>query len=85
MELNRLPELVLEDRRASRRLHGYARSVSGEVVITGMVGYTEALTDPLRSHDPYAHVPPGGQLRRTAVIRIPKDPGHRPCRVRACG
>ncbi|HEX2462694.1 MAG TPA: glutamine-hydrolyzing carbamoyl-phosphate synthase small subunit [Vicinamibacterales bacterium] len=40
--------LVLEDRTSFRgRLHGYARSVSGEVVFnTGMVGYTEALTDP---------------------------------------
>jgi carbamoyl-phosphate synthase small subunit len=40
--------LVLEDRTSFRgRLHGYARSVAGEVVFnTGMVGYTEALTDP---------------------------------------
>src|SRR5512145_433108 len=40
--------LVLEDRTRFRgRLHGYAKSVSGEVVFnTGMVGYTEALTDP---------------------------------------
>jgi carbamoyl-phosphate synthase small subunit len=40
--------LVLEDGTQYRgRLHGAARSVSGEVVFnTGMVGYTEALTDP---------------------------------------
>ena len=40
--------LVLEDGTTYRgRVHGYARSVSGEVVFnTGMVGYTEALTDP---------------------------------------
>jgi carbamoyl-phosphate synthase small subunit len=40
--------LVLEDGTQYRgRLHGFARSVSGEVVFnTGMVGYTEALTDP---------------------------------------
>jgi carbamoyl-phosphate synthase small subunit len=40
--------LVLEDGTPYRgRLHGFARSVSGEVVFnTGMVGYTEALTDP---------------------------------------
>jgi carbamoyl-phosphate synthase small subunit len=40
--------LVLEDGTRYRgRLHGFARSVSGEVVFnTGMVGYTEALTDP---------------------------------------
>ena len=40
--------LVLEDGTQYRgRLRGFARSVSGEVVFnTGMVGYTEALTDP---------------------------------------
>src|SRR5688500_15799779 len=40
--------LVLEDGTQYRgRLHGFARSVSGEVVFnTGMVGYSEALTDP---------------------------------------
>jgi len=40
--------LVLEDGTRYRgRLHGLPRSVSGEVVFnTGMVGYTEALTDP---------------------------------------
>jgi carbamoyl-phosphate synthase small subunit len=41
-------KLVLEDGTAlAGRLHGAPRSVSGEVVFnTGMVGYTEALTDP---------------------------------------
>ena len=41
-------ELVLEDGSAlSGRLFGAAKSVTGEVVFnTGMVGYTEALTDP---------------------------------------
>jgi len=40
--------LVLEDGTQYRgRLHGFPRSVCGEVVFnTGMVGYTEALTDP---------------------------------------
>ena len=40
--------LILEDgTRYSGRLHGFPRAVSGEVVFnTGMVGYTEALTDP---------------------------------------
>jgi carbamoyl-phosphate synthase small subunit len=40
--------LVLEDGTVFKgRVHGYPRSVSGEVVFnTGMVGYTEALTDP---------------------------------------
>ena len=40
--------LVLEDGTRYRgRLHGFPRSVSGEVIFnTGMVGYTEALTDP---------------------------------------
>ena len=40
--------LVLEDGTVFRgRLHGFPKSVSGEVVFnTGMVGYTEALTDP---------------------------------------
>ncbi|HZO03331.1 MAG TPA: carbamoyl-phosphate synthase domain-containing protein, partial [Burkholderiales bacterium] len=41
-------KLVLEDGSAlSGRLFGAAKSVAGEVVFnTGMVGYTEALTDP---------------------------------------
>ena len=41
-------KLILEDGTAlAGRLCGYPRSVSGEVVFnTGMVGYTEALTDP---------------------------------------
>jgi carbamoyl-phosphate synthase small subunit len=41
-------KLILEDGSAlTGRLCGYPRSVSGEVVFnTGMVGYTEALTDP---------------------------------------
>ena len=41
-------KLVLEDGTAlAGRLHGYPRSVAGEVVFnTGMVGYTEALSDP---------------------------------------
>ena len=60
--MNRLPELwCSRTGRAFRgRLHGYARSVSGEVVFnTGMVGYTEALTDlrtaarSLRSRTPW--------------------------------
>ena len=73
--------LVLEDRTSFRRLHGYARSVSGEVVFnTGMVGYTEALTDLRTAARSLRSRTPGGQLRRTAVVRIPKDPGHRPCR-----
>jgi carbamoyl-phosphate synthase small subunit len=40
--------LLLEDGgRYAGRLYGYPRSVSGEVVFnTGMVGYTESLTDP---------------------------------------
>jgi carbamoyl-phosphate synthase small subunit len=40
--------LVLQDGTAfAGRLHGAARAVAGEVVFnTGMVGYTEALTDP---------------------------------------
>jgi carbamoyl-phosphate synthase small subunit len=40
--------LVLEDGTVFRgRLHGFPKSVAGEVVFnTGMVGYTEALTDP---------------------------------------
>jgi carbamoyl-phosphate synthase small subunit len=40
--------LVLEDGTVFKgRVHGYPSSVSGEVVFnTGMVGYTEALTDP---------------------------------------
>jgi len=41
-------QLVLEDGTAiAGRLHGAPVSVAGEVVFnTGMVGYTEALTDP---------------------------------------
>ena len=41
-------QLVLEDGTTMRgRLYGFPRSVAGEVVFnTGMVGYTEALTDP---------------------------------------
>jgi carbamoyl-phosphate synthase small subunit len=44
----RTAELVLEDgTRYAGRLYGAARPASGEVVFnTGMVGYTEALTDP---------------------------------------
>ncbi|HEV3009095.1 MAG TPA: glutamine-hydrolyzing carbamoyl-phosphate synthase small subunit [Burkholderiales bacterium] len=43
-----IAQLVLEDGTAvSGRLFGSAKSVAGEVVFnTGMVGYTEALTDP---------------------------------------
>jgi carbamoyl-phosphate synthase small subunit len=41
-------QLALEDGAVfAGRLHGFPRSVSGEVVFnTGMVGYTESLTDP---------------------------------------
>ena len=41
-------KLILEDGTQYRgRLYGYPKSVSGEVVFnTGMVGYTESLTDP---------------------------------------
>ena len=48
-----------------------------------MVGYTEALTDPSYSGQILTLTYPGGQLRRTAVVRIPKDPGHR-LSCRAC-
>jgi len=45
---NDIGRLILQDGTTlSGRLRGYARSVAGEVVFnTGMVGYTEALTDP---------------------------------------
>ena len=78
--------LVLEDRTSFRgRLHGYARSVSGEVVFnTGMVGYTEALTDPSYSGQILTLTYPWWATMAYPVVRIPKDPGHRPCRVRAC-
>lgn len=48
MHAARQARLVLQDGTAfAGALHGAARSVSGEVVFnTGMVGYTEALTDP---------------------------------------
>lgn len=45
---NDIGRLILQDGTTlTGRLRGYARSVAGEVVFnTGMVGYTEALTDP---------------------------------------
>jgi carbamoyl-phosphate synthase small subunit len=45
---NDIGRLILHDGTTlSGRLRGYAKSVAGEVVFnTGMVGYTEALTDP---------------------------------------
>ncbi len=48
MRTAREARLVLQDGTTyAGRLHGGARSVAGEVVFnTGMVGYTEALTDP---------------------------------------
>src|SRR3989440_2392813 len=45
---NDIGRLILQDGTTlTGRLRGYARSVAGEVVFnTGMVGYTESLTDP---------------------------------------
>jgi len=45
---NDIGRLILQDGTTlTGRLRGYAKSVAGEVVFnTGMVGYTEALTDP---------------------------------------
>jgi carbamoyl-phosphate synthase small subunit len=48
MRTGRQARLVLQDGTALEgRLHGFGKSVAGEVVFnTGMVGYTETLTDP---------------------------------------